>query len=190
MNEKIEFPANESEENSKGTYNISKLENPTEEEIQEIISLDNEIFPPEMWVDASELKETLESAGVQTVLKGEGGKIVGYIISLPHNQAYPNLIELDPELKQEEQALYIESMGIIPKHRSLKNFLTLLHGFNDQARQVGFQKITGHFRVSQGLSSVLEKRFGGKKFRRIEDWAGFGEPFDYIEINLNNNENI
>jgi hypothetical protein len=41
-----------------------------------------------------------------------------------------------------------------------------------------------HARVSQGLSGILQKRYGAKFFRRIENWYGFGEPFDYLELDL------
>ena len=75
-------------------------------------------------------------------------------------------------------------MGITPEHRNLKNFLSLWKNFVSQTKQEGYIKITGHFKVSQGLSSVLEKRFGAKKFRRIENWCGYGEPFDYLEIDI------
>jgi len=189
MNEKINFlNENNSENIPTNKYVISQLETPNIKDIEEIILLDNQIFPAEMWVEASELKKTIESGGVQTILKDENEKIVGYIISSPYEQVYSNLKEFDDNLTRETGVLYIGSMGISPKHRNLKNFLSLWKNFVSQSKQAGYTKINGHFRSSQGLSSIIEKRFGGKKVHRIENWAGFGEPFDYIEINISNDE--
>lgn len=41
-----------------------------------------------------------------------------------------------------------------------------------------------HARVSIGLSKVLQKRYGAKFLRRLENWYNFGEPFDYLEIEI------
>ena len=43
-------------------------------------------------------------------------------------------------------------------------------------------------RVSTGLSKVLQSRYGAKFLRRIEKWHDFGEPFDYLEIEISEDD--
>lgn len=159
------------------------LNNISEEQLGDILSIDKEIFPT-MPVAEEEIRETLESGGVQVVLKGADAKTVGYIISLPHAEAYEFLSDIDPELVAVDGGLYVESIGILPEHRSLKNFNQLWTTFAAEAKRKGFKKITAHARISEGLSDVLQKRFGAQKHRTLDNWADFEEPFDYIEIDL------
>jgi len=137
-----------------------------------------------MGIEEAELRESFESEGVQVILKDGDENILGYLTSLPHHQAINFLLEDDPDLVPEQNALYVESIGILPEHRSIKNFAILWKAFRVRAIEKGFEKVTGHFRVSQGLSGVVQKRLGATFFRRIENWLDYGEPFDYLEADL------
>jgi len=162
----------------------SLLEHPSEADIAELIEVDKEIFPT-MPIDDEVIRGALESSGVQVILRGEDGKIAGYIISRPHNEVYDELKKLDPELEVVEGGLYAESMGIVPKARgALSNLRAMGDTFVAEAKRKGFVKITGHFRVSEGLSGVLQNRANAQKLRTIENWLQSGEPFDYLEIGV------
>lgn len=190
-NQEPSLEAENQAEEKETSCEASILEKLTPEEIEEIAKLDQMIFPPEegtVEVSFEELEETLKSEGVQVVLRNKDNELVGCLISLPHNQAVENLIEYDPGLKPEENALYIESIGTLPKYRSLSNLLTLLRIFARRAKERGFVKVTSHTRVAEGLSDVLQKRFGAKQLRRIEDWCKSGEPHDYLEIDIGSRE--
>jgi len=41
-----------------------------------------------------------------------------------------------------------------------------------------------HTRVSEGLSSILQKRYSAKLIRTLENWQGYEEPFDYLKIEI------
>lgn len=155
----------------------------SDEEIDQLVELDNSIFP-DMPVEKSEIVESLKSKGVQVALKNPEGKVVGLLTSLPHNQAIEYLLEDDPELKEDPSALYVESIGVHEEYRTFKNIRDIWIKFSEEAVRLGYTKVTGHFRVSQGLSDVVQKKLDGKFFRRMENWADFGEPFDYIEVEL------
>lgn len=184
MNESIfNKPVNNPESNEKEELKASVIENISEEQFKELVQLDKTIFPG-MDVEESELRESFESEGVQVILRDEKEKILGYLTSLPHNEAIEFLLEDDPDLVSEVASLYIESIGILPEHRSLKNILAMWQIFQSKAKEKGYKKVTGHFRVSQGLSDVVQKRLGADFFRRMENWSDFGEPFDYLELDL------
>ena len=176
-------PTPQSPEQEKELVVANLLKSISEQDVQEILDIDKQIFPS-MPVEEEEIRETLESEGVQVVLKDAKSKIVGYIISLPHEDAYEFLSEIDPNIENQVGGIYVESIGILPEHRSLKNFNQLWSTFAAEAQRKGFKKITAHVRVSEGLSAVLQKRFGAVKFRTYDNWADFNEPFDYLEMEL------
>lgn len=170
-------------ENKRDMTTANILDVISEEQIRDIIDIDAKIFPT-MPIEEKEIRDTLKSRGVQILLKNLDSKTIGYIISLPHEDAYEFLSENDPNIIKEIGGLYIESIGILPEYRSLKNFNRLCSALVSEAQQRGFKKITAHVRSSEGLSEVLQKRFGALKFSTYDNWAGFNEPFDYLEILL------
>jgi ribosomal protein S18 acetylase RimI-like enzyme len=155
----------------------------TDEFVAEVKKLDDEVIPEQMRYDIEDLKSCFEvEAGVHIAVRDQEGKLAGYLTSVPHNDEFDHLHEADPEFVKDDSALYIES--VVMKNGDFKTGLTLMNTLLEEAKNKGYNKITMHTRVSEGLSSALQKRYGAKFFRRIEDWYGFGEPFDYLEIEL------
>lgn len=155
------------------------------EEILRGISRVGELsFPPEMQSNLEDLRETLEDKeGIQIITREEGGEIISYLSSKPLEKAYEQLRDYDPELKPEEGVLYVESIATIPESRDVGIFLKTLNTLKERARERGYKKITAHVRVQNNLSSLLQKK-GARKIRTIENWHNFGEPFDYLEIEV------
>ncbi len=164
-------------------YTSHVLDQVTEEEVLAISDVDKKIFP-DMPVPLEELRGSLMSEGVQVILNNSNAEIVGYITSLPHNEALKVLKELDAQIEEEKNGLYIESIGILPEHRSLSNILSIWKSFKENAKGKNFQKVTAHVRSSQGLSEIFQKRLNAKLVRTIDNWADFGESFDYLELDL------
>lgn len=182
----MENAPNQGREKEPAEIKAQVLETISEEDVDGILAIDKKIFPT-MPVADEEIRGTLESDGVQVVLKDEESNLVGYVISLPHNEAYEFLNDIDPELASVEGGLYIESIGILPEHRSIKNLAALWDAFTSRAREKGYTKVTAHVRVSEGLSEVFQKRLKAVKHRTMENWADFNEPFDYLEFDLAGN---
>ena len=83
-----------------------------------------------------------------------------------------------------KETLYIWTIAIKPEERSLKTFSNLIKEFYGQAKERRIKKLVMHARVNEHLSDVLQSRYGAKKIRREENWLDSGEPFDYLEIDL------
>jgi len=161
---------------------ISRL---NEDVLQDILSVEQESFPIQMQSDAEDLRQTLENPnGIQIVIRSQEGEVIGYLSSKPQKDAYEELKHWDPEMHQEDRTLYVESIAIKPEARNLRTFLTLGRAFIEEAKKRGYTKITMHARIAGDLASVLQKRYGAKAIRKIENWHNFGEPFEYLEINL------
>jgi len=79
--------------------------------------------------------------------------------------------------------LYVESIATDPAARNIEGFIEMLHALKEEAKQKGYKKISAHVRVTNGLSEIMQRR-GAKKLRTIENWHDFGEPFDYLELEV------
>jgi len=165
-------------------YQIEVIEKFNEKILKEILSVEQSSFPEEMQSDIEDLKETLENRkGIHIIAKDEKGNIVSYLSSKPLTDAYEELSYYDPELRPEEDVLYIESIATKPESRGIGIFLKILKTLKEKAEEKRYKKITAHVRVKNNLSHILQKK-GAKKLRTIENWHYFGEPFDYLEIEI------
>jgi hypothetical protein len=160
---------------------VNSIDQPTLEEIQK---LDDSVMPEDMKYESGDLKECFESKeGIHILVKNNNGEIIGYLTSLPKNIEYEFLHNEDPEFTMDDTSIYVESVVI--KGGDFANAKNVFNSFMQEAVDRGYKNVSMHARVSQGLSNVLQKRYGAKFFRRIENWYGYGEPFDYLEIYLN-----
>ena len=153
--------------------------------LQEIASVEQASFPESMQSDEEDLRQTLENVkGIQIVIRGANGEIVGYISSKPQKDAFEELKAYDREIRPEDKTLYVESIAIKPEARGIRAFLQIGKAFFEEAKRRGFKKITMHARVAGNLSNILQKRYGAKCLRKIENWHNFNEPFDYLEMEI------
>jgi len=164
-------------------FNLDKL---NEEDflnfVKEIKELDDSLVPEQMQFSLKELKNFFSNRkGVNLVVKNNDGKITGYLASVPHNEEIKNLKKYDSLFKEDNGALYIESLAV--KKGDLGTFNNLLEKLIDEASP-RYKKITMHARASEGnnLSHVLVERYHFKYLRTILNWYGYGEPFDYLEF--------
>jgi hypothetical protein len=177
-------------EAKKPEYKIEVIKKLDKETLEKILEVEKASFPEKMQSDLEDLKETLENKkGIQIVVKNEKGEIISYLSSKPLKDAFKELKYYDPELKPEKYVIYVESIATKPKERNFELFFELLKTFKEEAKKRGYKKIACHARISNNLSSFLQKR-GAKKLRTIENWHNFGEPFDYLEIEIEEKETL
>jgi len=74
-------------------------------------------------------------------------------------------------------------MATKPEFRNTGIFLRIINTIAEEAKKRGYKKIFAHARVENNLSGLLQKK-GAKKLRTIDNWHDFGEPFDYLEIEI------
>jgi ribosomal protein S18 acetylase RimI-like enzyme len=115
----------------------------------------------------------------------EGGKAIGYIIAVPHEDLYVELVESDSEFPNDSDRYYVETLCILPEARKGMGFMKLILKLIEEAESRGRHKFSMHVRVENGLSQVIQKFFGKMvtKVRRVEKLSYFNyeEPADYIE---------
>jgi len=85
------------------------------------------------------------------------------------------LRQADPELAEDSDRLYIETMEIVPEFgRTLAGgrlFLLISKALLDEAGKRGVNKFSQHARVASGLSRAFQKLYGDMvtQVRRIEN---------------------
>lgn len=172
------------EEVGKKQYRIEMIKEINQSILEDILKIETASFPEEMQSDLEDLKETIQNKdGVQLIARDKKGNIVSYLSSKPLVAAYKELSDYDNGLKPEKDVLYVESIATDPAARNIEGFIEMLHALKEEAKQKGYKKISAHVRVTNGLSEIMQRR-GAKKLRTIENWHDFGEPFDYLELEV------
>lgn len=176
-------PVEDKPEILKEKYSVDIVSAIDEDTLSQIKELDDSVMPEKMRYNIEDLRDCFNfENGVKILVRDEDKNIRGYLIALPKSEEYEDLHEKDPELLPDDKSLYLES--IVIKDGDLKTLIKVLATLREEAENRGYKNLSMHARVSEGLSNVLQKRYGAKFFRRIENWFDFGEPFDYLEIDL------
>jgi len=131
-------------------------------------------------------RECLEDPANINVVMYDGDELIGYIVAIPHNVACEALKDDDPEMKQDSERLYVDTIQTLPGKRTPFGILKLLYAMVEEAGKRGINRFSMHARTTNGLSRMIQRVFEtARVLRTIENWYGYGEPFDYIEGTYN-----
>lgn len=159
-----------------------------EKTLAQIVEVESKSFPKVMRSKPKELKEILKSEGIHFFARDAKNSIIGYLSSLRQSEEYDELVKDDPEFLNDPENLYVESIAVVPGRRREKTATHFLRLLIEQAAALGFKKVTMHARIESKFSDLVQNEFEVQPLRRIENWHGFGEPFDYLEIDLKKDE--
>jgi hypothetical protein len=117
------------------------------------------------------------------VLRNQEEKVIGYIVAIPQTNVYKDLKEYDPAMEDDPARFYVETIQTLPGQRQTFGVMRLLYGMCEEGERRGFNKFSMHARKLNGLSDmILKVSVTARRLRTIENWYGYGEPFDYIEL--------
>ena len=158
------------------------------EVLQDIMVIERGAFP-ERWIETdaeSQYKTALSTSDNINIILTTQGKRVGYLLAVPHNDAVHDLKGDDPEMKEELQKYYVQTVGILREYRKRKGLPTMLNKLIDECKKRGINKISMHARVRNGLSQMIQNELTVTEKRRIPKWKyyNFEEPTDYIEATI------
>ena len=141
--------------------------------------LDQEIFPQPLHIPPRVFRYLLGiPEGVVKYIEADGEKI-GYIAGAPSRYFKTD----NSDLEVEDGTFYIWDFAY--KGKEFKQVRQMCQGFLSEVIDQNYSKITMHVRQADGLSDVLEKRYGAKKLSEIKNWNNTGETVSYLELNLN-----
>lgn len=180
---KINTPKSPSDTDAK----VVSLASP--ENIAGIADLQKQIVPEGWQFSEQYLKELIESPECLTVELKDGDSVVGFISGKPHELARHELLSHDPRMPENENAMYVDAIGLLEQYRTKTNLLKLMLTFAKSAESRGISRFSMHARRQTGFSENLLKAFKQSKLLySIDDWYGTGEKFDYIEISVDKND--
>jgi ribosomal protein S18 acetylase RimI-like enzyme len=140
---------------------------------------------PEAWAykDAEEYygKMLRKKNNIYIVLRDDERR-VGFLFVIPHKNAVAELRSDDPLMEIDSATYYVENVAILSGYRNKKGFSKMFEILRGELRKRNIFKISMHARVSNNLSSNIQRNMNIIKIRRIDAWRyyGFEEPTDYI----------
>ena len=153
--------------------------------VTELVELHKIAFPPHM-----QLREParyfaeglLGERHINVLLKSREGKVTGYLLGIPHSHVFEELRQWDPDLQDDAERMYLDIIQILPEQRGNNLGLYLIQKTCEEAEKRKIFKLSMHARSTTGWARYLLRIFSEIRFlRRIENWYGSGEPFDYLE---------
>jgi ribosomal protein S18 acetylase RimI-like enzyme len=156
------------------------------EYLQDILKLERECFPAAwQYPEADEYYAAMlnDRENVNIFLR-ESGETVGYVLAKPFKNAVLDLKEYDPELTEESDKFYIETIQILPAYQGRGGARALLIGACEAVLKRGMNKFAIHARTVNGLHEIIKRIFKGSIIlsRNIEKWKwAKDEPYEYIE---------
>ena len=169
---------------------IKVLKNATPEEIEGILHVESVCMQEWRYEDADTYYRQMltDERNINIIVK-DGPLVYGYLLAVPHNSIARELRDADPDISEDPQRYYIETIDILPGCGRSREFIKMLYRLIDEAeKSFGVNKFSMHARVENGLSRVVQRIFKGMitSVRRIERWKYYNEQesADYIEATI------
>jgi len=171
-------------EGNRSVFSVKRINGFNEETLRDILFVNRFSFP-EGWQSENAGKyyrRMLQlSVNIGIILKYDG-KMVGFLMAIPHNDAIEELRNDDPKMKEDRDRYYIETVGILPAYAGRGGFSRMLDKLLEAAKAKEM-KLSLHARVTNGFNEKIRAKLAVSTIRRIEKWKyyNFSEATDYIE---------
>lgn len=153
--------------------------------VSQLIELQQKAFPPQMQDQDPEryYREALsDKRNLNVILRSPQGSLRGYLLGMPQPVVVEELRQWDPQMHGDPSAVYVDIIQVHPDCRGNGGFLRLVTGLCREAGRRGHQRLNMHVRTRYGLHLAVRRMFpDSRSLRRIENWWGSGESFEYIE---------
>ena len=176
--------------NYQKNFIVKRVLHNSQELVQELSFLEERCLPFQMCHanNSQYFSTVLNNPSNISLLLHYKGRLVGFLLAKKYYQAYKELINHDPDLKsRKDNAYFIETIQIHPQFRKKGGFDLLIEKLLLTIKKEKIQEFCLYARRKNSFSSFVQKRFFGQKIRTVENWLGFGEAFDYLEIKINKN---
>jgi ribosomal protein S18 acetylase RimI-like enzyme len=153
--------------------------------IAALVELHQQAFPAHLQ-SAEPQRYFAEALGdernLNIVMHDQAGTVIGYLLGIPQSQTFEELRAWDPAMQDDPERMYLEMIQVLPGQRGSKRGLCLIQAACAEAEKRNIFRLSMHARTTTGWNQYLHRIFAEIRFlRRIENWYGFGEPFDYLE---------
>ena len=160
----------------------------TPEQVRIVAEVEKAVFPQDMQDSPSALHDFFLSEYAHGLILRYGRKAVGVLKGdhLSEENTCSELLQGDALMDIIDITFYMDSVGVMQDVRSPQVLDFLMHEMAVDLHRFDYQFVTAHARVKGGLSRLYQRRYGAKVLATYDNWCDFGEPFDYILVDLKN----
>jgi GNAT superfamily N-acetyltransferase len=150
----------------------------TEDLVHEIGNMERENFHEVFHICHEEMRDTLiQPSAINIIAYDEEEHIAGYLLVVDFSEEYDDLRnDADPLIENIPDALYLHSIVVRHDMRGKGIFGKLIKTFREKYPD----KIVALHAHANNPSSVGFQKYGAKFIRRVENWYGTGEAYDYL----------
>lgn len=167
----------------KRNINVEVITEATEDLVKQIMELGESTYPISSNGDdvATYFDDFNNPEYINIILRRED-RIIGYLLATPQKDACILLKTIDPEMLDDKNIYYVDTMITMPGERLSNGFVLLLSAMFEEAKNRGINKFSLHARKSNGLSRTVLRLFPSAKCYRTIKFRDYSdELFDYIE---------
>lgn len=167
----------------KGEFKLLRPEDFTPEVKRQVLDLGMESG---IWqeLDIEYYSEQFQNQrNINIVFINEDSVVTGYILAKPHNEAVCDYLVEDPKMaKSAIEMFYVDNVITDAKKNHASMGLRLVNEMIRESNRRGVSRFSLHARVSNGFSSIIQRKFNIDVVRKIEHYVDCNnEPFDYLE---------
>jgi len=146
-------------------------------------------FPEKLNYGAWDVWDNLHNPKNINLLLEYEGKIIGYLLAIPQDEAVDYLKKEDPLMAVDSQMYYVDQVVVLPAKRQRGAFNLLVNDLIKEAKKRGIKKISSHLTTEEGLNRLILFMFHNKVTvtkRRMVKLPSYGEHLlEYIEWTIN-----
>jgi GNAT superfamily N-acetyltransferase len=150
----------------------------TEDLVYEIGKMERDNFHEVFHICHEEMWETLvQPSAINIISYDEKEHVAGYLLAVDFSEEFEDLRgDADPLIEDIPGALYLHSIVVRHDMRGKGIFGKLIQTFREHCPD----KIIALHANANNASSAGFQKYGARSVRRVENWYGTGEPYDYL----------
>lgn len=155
--------------------------------INDVMAIESQCFPEAMQYSKQDFESFFRSEHSTGLILCHDGQPIGYFAGTDLcEDNVGDLLLSDPFISRvADETLYLESIAIVPKHRSLLTLDFLAHEMAALVKGYDYKYAVGHIRKKHGLPQLVQRRFEGRILKTYDEWQNYGEAFEFFVLDLN-----
>lgn len=150
-------------------------------------------FGDEFKFKPQEIKDFLKDKDKILIALKQNGEVRSFVMSEPYESAYETWSAYDNGMKRpsdQKNEYYVSTIVVPPARRRKMDYFVLIRALvGELVEKRGVRNITMHAKKSNRYSERIQRFCKNSQVKRtVENFLGSKEPFDYIEMNISDED--
>lgn len=149
-------------------------------------------FTEESKYDFQELREFINDKDNIIIALIENDEVQSFVMAEPYSSAYKELVVHDDKMETPSETVkkyYVSTITVPPERRKKMDYFVLVRALAGELDRRGIRNLVMHAKTRGRYSERIQKFCKRSKLvRTSENWLGSGEKFDYIEMDIQNED--